>query len=302
MIGRFWITGAFLTCLFGAGVVTLLFHAFLRFHSRLVLAYLIAVIGGMLLLIAEVFRIVPDIRLLGTGNMYGYIYLSIIGTGVTTFGILNLAVELTTRESYLYIRPSILAVSLIAVFFMAYGMHLRFPVVIVISGIIRAAAAWYAGIFVLARRNHILDQRIRRFVCLIAIACIATIPFDLLRLYLWNRSTNPFGDSLPSFLLLIFLFLVNGATLILSSRSLIRNAKKVANELDSDAINTFDITPRECDIILDISRGCSNEEIASRLFISTSTVKNHIYHIYQKTGAHNRIELLNAIVNSANIA
>ena len=48
MIGRFWITGAFLTCLFGAGVVTLLLQAFLRFHSRLVLAYLIAVIGGKL--------------------------------------------------------------------------------------------------------------------------------------------------------------------------------------------------------------------------------------------------------------
>ncbi len=299
---RYWITGAFLTCLFGAGVATLLLHAFLRFHSRIVMAYLIAVVGGMLLLIAEVFRIVPAIRFLGDGNLYGYMVLSIIGTGVITFGIPNLAVELTTQDSYLHSRPSILAVSLAAVFFMVYGMYLRFPVVIVISGIIGAAAAWFAGIFVLVRRNQILDQRIRRFACLIAIACIATIPLEILRLYLWNRSTNPFGDSFPPYLLLIFLFLVNGATLILSSRSLIRNAKKVANELDSDAISMFDITPRECEIILYISRGYSNEEIASRLFISTSTVKNHIYHIYQKIGARNRIELLNSIVNSADSA
>ena len=35
--------------------------------------------------------------------------------------------------------------------------------------------------------------------------------------------------------------------------------------------------------------------IGEKLFISTTTVKNHIYHIYQKTGVTNKIQLINLI-------
>jgi DNA-binding CsgD family transcriptional regulator len=55
----------------------------------------------------------------------------------------------------------------------------------------------------------------------------------------------------------------------------------------------YGITPRECDIIAMMEKGHNNRQLAERLFISTRTVKNHVYHIYQKTGAANKMQLIN---------
>ena len=55
----------------------------------------------------------------------------------------------------------------------------------------------------------------------------------------------------------------------------------------------YGISPREKEIIELIVSGHSNRMIAETLFISAMTVKNHIYHIYQKTGVENKIQLLN---------
>lgn len=41
--------------------------------------------------------------------------------------------------------------------------------------------------------------------------------------------------------------------------------------------------------------GLSNREIGKRLFISPKTVKNHITSIYAKTGARNRVQLVNLL-------
>lgn len=51
------------------------------------------------------------------------------------------------------------------------------------------------------------------------------------------------------------------------------------------------LTQREREVLLELLRGRSNAAIAARLGISPSTVKNHIYSIFQKTGAGSRKEL-----------
>jgi DNA-binding CsgD family transcriptional regulator len=63
-------------------------------------------------------------------------------------------------------------------------------------------------------------------------------------------------------------------------------------------IRKFGISHREGDIIEMMARGFSNSAIAEKLYISTLTVKNHVYHIYQKTGAGNKVQLLNMINSS----
>ncbi len=55
----------------------------------------------------------------------------------------------------------------------------------------------------------------------------------------------------------------------------------------------FGVTKREQEIIHLICEGKSNRQIKDQLFISLQSVKDHIYRIYQKTGAKNRVQLAN---------
>jgi DNA-binding CsgD family transcriptional regulator len=63
-------------------------------------------------------------------------------------------------------------------------------------------------------------------------------------------------------------------------------------------VRRFGISHREQDIIEMMAKGFNNNAIAEKLYISTLTVKNHVYHIYRKTGAGNKIQLLNLINSS----
>jgi DNA-binding NarL/FixJ family response regulator len=56
---------------------------------------------------------------------------------------------------------------------------------------------------------------------------------------------------------------------------------------------TNHLTPREIQILALMAQAMMNKEIATRLNISTETVKKHLKNIYQKTGSHNKIEALN---------
>lgn len=51
-------------------------------------------------------------------------------------------------------------------------------------------------------------------------------------------------------------------------------------------------TQKEQEIFALMAEGLSNQEIATRLNISIHTVKSHLLNIYEKTGIHNRIQLI----------
>ena len=50
------------------------------------------------------------------------------------------------------------------------------------------------------------------------------------------------------------------------------------------------LTTREKEILIMLGQGKSNSEISHELCISTSTVKTHVYNIFQKIGVPNRIQ------------
>lgn len=50
------------------------------------------------------------------------------------------------------------------------------------------------------------------------------------------------------------------------------------------------LTPREIEIMAQVSIGLFDKEIADRNFISHLTVKQHIKNIYRKMGVRNRVE------------
>jgi DNA-binding CsgD family transcriptional regulator len=69
------------------------------------------------------------------------------------------------------------------------------------------------------------------------------------------------------------------------------------NELSLDWICAeYHLSVREREIVQRILHGKSNKEIEQELFISSHTVKNHIYHIFQKTGMKSRGQLVSKVV------
>ena len=60
---------------------------------------------------------------------------------------------------------------------------------------------------------------------------------------------------------------------------------------DFGEISKVDLTERELDVLRELTRNLTNDEIARDLHISVSTVKHHIENMLVKTGYKNRIDL-----------
>jgi two-component system NarL family response regulator len=63
----------------------------------------------------------------------------------------------------------------------------------------------------------------------------------------------------------------------------------VASRL-ADRLIRPSLTPRELDVLRLVSRGRTNKEMASAMFISEETVKTHMKSLFQKLGVHDRAE------------
>jgi DNA-binding NarL/FixJ family response regulator len=50
------------------------------------------------------------------------------------------------------------------------------------------------------------------------------------------------------------------------------------------------LSPRERDVLVLLSRGMENGDIARELYVSTSTVKHHVSQVLEKLGATNRVQ------------
>ena len=55
------------------------------------------------------------------------------------------------------------------------------------------------------------------------------------------------------------------------------------------------LSPRETEVHQLLAQGLTNEEIAKSLYISLSTTKVHVKHIYEKLGVRSRLEAARAL-------
>lgn len=82
-------------------------------------------------------------------------------------------------------------------------------------------------------------------------------------------------------------FLVIG--IFINKKSLKKEVKSV-KEIDEKKIQELDISKREYEVLLKISEGYSNKEIAEKLFISESTIKTHVSNLLVKLNAKRRTQ------------
>jgi len=62
------------------------------------------------------------------------------------------------------------------------------------------------------------------------------------------------------------------------------------NEIKHPDTSPQALTSREIEILLLVRQGSTNDEIANKICISTNTVKTHLYKIFKKINAENRIQ------------
>lgn len=63
-------------------------------------------------------------------------------------------------------------------------------------------------------------------------------------------------------------------------------------EVDAEQVKRLGITKREYEVLCLIAAGLSNQEIADKLFVSTSTIKTHTSSIFQKLDASRRTQAI----------
>jgi DNA-binding NarL/FixJ family response regulator len=67
-------------------------------------------------------------------------------------------------------------------------------------------------------------------------------------------------------------------------------ARRAGIELNRRHVPRQPLSPREQEVLELLAQGRANHEIAKTLFISPSTAKVHVRHIYEKLGVHSRAE------------
>lgn len=105
-------------------------------------------------------------------------------------------------------------------------------------------------------------------------------------------------DLFQHFLSILMFELVFAASVILFVKEFGSRWQKEASSLDSGQVSgekllEYGISSREKEVVELIVAGMSNKEIAEKLNISVSTVKDHVHRIFRKTDVNNRILLAN---------
>ena len=158
-----------------------------------------------------------------------------------------------------------------------------------------AVAELYAVFLLTGRLESIRHPRLRSLVrsavavtFVMALAMIAQLVAQATFL-----ARTPLSD-LPMVQVTFCLILV-AVLLVYAVQYLFQPEFARAYQLPDEIVKEYGISPREREIITMLVQGYSNSVIGEKLFISSITVKNHIYHIYQKTGVTNKIQLMNLI-------
>lgn len=130
--------------------------------------------------------------------------------------------------------------------------------------------------------NFKIDNKKVFIIGLSILIIIAVLTFNVV--HFSSHYGIPQIDYINSLLLVPFLLLIFSFGIYIEQN---KNKEKLK------IIDTFNLTPKEKEVLKKILSRKKNQEIANEMFVELSTIKTHINKIYKKIGVNNRNELIN---------
>jgi len=152
-----------------------------------------------------------------------------------------------------------------------------------------------SSIYLIYQTNSIYEHKIQKPIKFLVFIFLIPMSLGFLKWLAGNiLDENTLREKLSIPLLVLLMNVMMLVWLVFYGKK-VDGFKVLANsKIDNnnkDLIQKYGISKREMEVINLICEGCSNKEIADRLFISVETVKDHNSRIYLKTEVKNRTQL-----------
>lgn len=125
-------------------------------------------------------------------------------------------------------------------------------------------------------------QRVKKTIFI-----FASLSFALLALFKLSQYSILSGNTSIEIVIamIAILFFIIG---VIINKKVLHQPKPETNKIDHQKIKALGLSKREYEVLCKIVLGLSNQEIATKLFVSESTVKTHVSNILIKLNAKRR--------------
>jgi len=113
----------------------------------------------------------------------------------------------------------------------------------------------------------------------------------LLVLFEISKRTYLSGDTSIEIIIAVIALVFFFIGIYINKKSLNKNSP-IAKGVNHKKIKELNISNREYEVLCEIAKGLSNQEIANKLFVSESTIKTHVSNILVKLNAKRRTQAI----------
>jgi DNA-binding CsgD family transcriptional regulator len=152
------------------------------------------------------------------------------------------------------------------------------------------------GIVLIAVKLHLIVEKIlKRALLVFVILSCCFFPLLYLDALIGITGWLSVIQGMEGFAHPLYFLILNVLTIVFGLKYFNRPVYMVDNNLSDYFCSKYGITRREKEIIGLLLDGQATKEIGDRLFLSAKTVENHVYNIYRKVNAKNRVQLFQLI-------
>ena len=282
----------------GAVAATLGLLAHARFGLKLFRQIAFLFLSFLLLLLVQTLKTYESATVEGVfGNALPLIagILTVPGKGLLVFMLCLIACEIVSFPVSVVRRGAHIALAVAAAALGGYQAICPQRWLEFLNDAMLGAIVVYSIVVTTRHLQNIRDKRIGALVKRLVIA--GSILDALMIFQAISRQTSLASFPLGSYPLVkvLFYLVITGILLAFGVQFLSQQEIAPFSPLPDEIVKQYGISPREGEIIIMLVQGYTNRLIGEKLFISARTVKNHIYHIYQKTGVTNKIQLMNIL-------